>query len=171
MKKAYLILGLNGVGKTTFGRKRAEIEGGVCLSIDDFFYKIVDPQHPDIYSFRCDRLRSAIRWFWMELKKLCEADISPIYIDQLNYFSEHTIKTAGFLENKYDYEVALVEPDSPMWIDIRPLLIDRQKNYDKLRLWAQHIADASNHQVTVEKVLNEIENWRDFTVEDLLKEY
>jgi hypothetical protein len=171
MKKAYLILGLHGVGKTTFGRKRATEENGVCLSFDDFFYNIIDPQNPDIYSFRPNRVRSAIRWFWLQLKMLCETSVSPIYIDQLNYWSEHTIKTAGFLEHRYDYEVELVEPDSPMWTDIKPLLKDKEKHKQELKLWALHIANASPHYVTFEKVMKDIENWKEFTIDDLLKEY
>ena len=96
-KIAHFILGIQSCGKTTFGRARAADEGGVCLSFDDYFYKVINPKHPDQFNFRPKRMTSANRWFWMQLKKLCDAGTNPIYIDQINTMSLHTINTAGFL--------------------------------------------------------------------------
>lgn len=171
-KKAYLILGLNGVGKTTFGRKRAWDEGGLCLSIDEFFYTMVNPDHPNEYSFREDRAKSASRWFWMELKKCCDKGISPLYLDKPHSFAYHTISTVAFLELRYGYDVELVEPDSVIWQQIRSLLNDKDKNVKDLEYWAKRLSDEHRcPYVTFKKIINDMDEWSEFTITDLMAEY
>lgn len=169
--RAYLILGIDGVGKTTFGRQRARAEGGVCLSFSDFFYKILGPDKPTKYSYSESRVKSAGRWFCLELKKLCEEGVNPIYVDQPHSLDRQTINTAGLLELRYEYEVKLVEPDTPFWNTIRPLLNDKDTNREELIHWAHEIADFNPHLVTFEKVILAMDSWRQFTVDELLDAY
>lgn len=169
--RAYLILGINGIGKTTFGRHRAQDEGGVCLSFNDFFYNILEPDKPLKYSYHVARVKSAGRWFCMELKKLCQSGVSPIYVDQPHSFDRQTINTAGLLELRYDYEVKLIEPDTPFWNTILPLLNNKDANREQLIHWAHEIVDFNSNLITFEKVIHAMDSWREFTVDELLDAY
>ncbi len=170
-KIAHLIWGLQSCGKTTLGRARADDEGGVCLSFDDYFYTVINPKQPNKFNFRPNRMASANRWFWMQLKKLCDADTSPIYIDQINVLSPHTINTAGFLAYRYGYKIELVEPTHPLWLAMKPELAKSPRNYDNLLELAQQAVATSEHPVQLKSVVLYMEHWENYTVEDLLDQY
>ena len=170
-REAYLIQGIRGIGKTEFGRRKAEESGGVCLSIEDFFYKIVDHKNPETYSLRTDRYVSSRRWFWIQLKQLCENGISPIYIDQQHKWSRQSINTAGFLDTRYDYYVDLIQPDSEIWNRVRMCLVDKKQHYQELFDLACKIVAKSKHNLTVPQVLKDMDEYKEFTVQDLLSKY
>jgi len=170
-KIAYLIIGLQSCGKTTLGRARAADEGGVCLSFDDYFYTVINPKQPDQFNFRPNRAASANRWFWMQLKKLCDTDTSPIYIDQINILGPHTINMAGFLAYRYGYKIELAEPSHPLWLTMKVELTKESRNYDKLLELAQQAVDTSKKPVQLKSVVFFMEHWENYTVEDLLDQY
>lgn len=173
-KICYLIQGPPTVGKTTFGRKRAEEEGGVCLSFDDFFYKIVNPDEPEVYNFDKRRLRSSTRWFWLQLKDLCDKGVTPIYIDQNNVLQSHTWRTAAFVMERYNYEVELIHPDSPHWQQIRPLLADKETkeaNAQAIKDWAAKLSMMTEHNLTEEKMHERLLKWEEYTLDDLIDQF
>lgn len=170
-KVARLIMGLQSCGKTTFGRACAANEGGVCLSFDDYFYTVINPKQPEQFNFRPKRMASANRWFWMQLKKLCDINTSPIYIDQINILCPHTINTAGFLAYRYGYKIELVEPDHPLWLAMKVELTKVPRNYDRMLELAQQAVDTNLHSIQLKSVVLYMEHWESYTVEDLLDQY
>ncbi len=172
LKKAYLIQGLPSCGKTTFGQQKAAEEGGECLSFDNFFYTVVEPDEPEKYSFDKRRLRSSSRYFWLQLKSMCDKGISPIYIDQLNLWQEHTWRTAAFMVERYAYDVQLIETQHPLWLKVKSLLTDRDSNTEEILAWAHNAVAVNNDQkIDVETMLSHINRWKFYTIEDIYAKF
>lgn len=168
---AYLIQGIVSCGKTTFGRQMAQEHNGVCLSIDDFWYKVHQADKPDEYTFDINRMTSMSRWYWISLKTLADAGASPIFIDQNNLFQGHTWKTAAFLMERYDYDVELVHPNTQVWTTVRKLLKDKEGNADELNKWATKLSARSHQNVPVSKVQQQIVAWTEYTIDDLIEQF
>jgi predicted kinase len=167
-KIAYLVQGLSACGKSTYAKKQAKSEGGVCVSFDDFYYEVVQPEHPDTFTYDKKRNRDATRWFWMQLKKNAETGVSPIYVDQDNVWSEHTWRTAAFLHEQYGYEIRLAEPENPMWEEVKPLLEDKDGNMQELLAWIDKAIALSDKNLSRDKVILQIGRYEPYTVEQLM---
>ncbi len=167
----YLIQGPPYTGKTTYGRKMAANEGGICISFDDYFYTIENPTKPEVYNFNAKKKRSSSRWFWLKLKEAADAGATPIYIDQNNAFQAHTWHTAAFLMERYGYDIELAHPDSPQWRSIRKLLENKEENTLKLAAWSNKLSKDTDKQITPEKMLERFLSWKDYTVDDLIDQF
>jgi len=167
---AYLIQGPPSTGKTTYGRKMADL-GGVCISFDDYFYTVANPTEPEVYNFDAKKKRSSSRWFWLKLKEAADAGTTPIYVDQNNAFQAHTWRTAAFLMERYGYDIELAHPVSPQWSIIRLLLENKEENAQKLAEWSYKLSKDTDKQITPEKMLDRFLNWEDYTVDDLIDQF
>ena len=98
-------------------------------------------------------------------------DISPIIVDRGNGLNPETQEYAAYAV-QHGYQVALAEPDSPWWQELRVLLKYKQYVDDKLfDAWAQKLADATRdtHRVPSATIRHWMKRWRhDVTIEEIL---
>lgn len=166
--KAYLVQGTPAVGKTTFSKTFSANLRGECLSYERFFYEYVEPDKPDVFSFDSRRVISSLRWYWSTLKDMCDRGVEHIVIDQNNFWDDHTVRTAAFLVERYDYELELPHPNHH-WTNIRGLLRDKQNNSDEVRAWASKLGVENTKGYSSDQLFKYMMDYREYTVEELME--
>lgn len=164
----YLMRGLPCAGKSHTARLLSG-EAGIVLETDEFFW-IRDPGIPPRYHYRQELLPAARQWNFERFQKAIAAGTSPIVVDRGNGRNSASRQYALYAI-EHGYRVELREPDSPWWREIRELLRDKVANREKLRRWAERLAEMSlaMHRVPVATIQSWIDAWdANLTVADIL---
>ncbi len=139
-KELIIMRGLPWTGKSY---RAAELVGdGAIFSTDEYFYKILEPDRPDVYSFKRNFLKDAHRWNRVRAQNAVENGVSPIVIDNTNTTISEFLEYAKYAYWQ-DYDIRIEEPTSDRWKEIRPLLRDRRNNKTALRDWARKLEEGS----------------------------
>lgn len=145
--------------KSLLGEYAEEGQNGVVFSTDEYFYKILKPEQPDVYSFNPRFLADAHRWNRVRAQKAIEEGVSPIIIDNTNTTVQEFLV---YVEYAYyqDYEIRIEEPTSPQWAEIRPLLENKRGNKAALKEWAKKLEAGSKETHSVPFFAIERMMWR-----------
>lgn len=169
VKQVYLMRGLPACGKSHMARRLAG-DNGVVLETDQYFYTQVGDD-PVKYDYSDELLPVARQWNFDRFCAAIAQTISPIVVDRGNGLNPETREYAVHAV-EHGYQVALAEPDSPWWLELRVLLKYKQHITDELfDAWAKKLADATRdgHRVPTAIIRNWMEAWRyDLEVEDIL---
>ncbi|MEO8496034.1 MAG: AAA family ATPase [Planctomycetota bacterium] len=168
-KTVYLMRGLPGCGKSHKARRLAGADG-IVLETDQYFYTEVGDD-PASYDYSEGLLPAAREWNLARFRAAIAREISPIVVDRGNGLNRETWEYAAYAVQR-GYQVALAEPDSPWWQELRVLLKYQQHVDGKLLdAWAKQLADATRetHRVPVATIRHWMSRWRhDLTVEDIV---
>lgn len=169
MSKLLIVMrGLPWTGKSY--RAAQLVEGGVIYSTDEYFYKILKPEIPDVYSFNPHFLHDAHRWNRVRAQKAIEEGVTPIIIDNTNTTPSEP-KAYCVYAHCQDYEIRVEEPTSERWIEIRELLQDKRGNKQALKKWAKVLEEGSKSTHSVPAYSIEKMMWRwhcNLTPEEIL---
>jgi hypothetical protein len=143
---------------------------GVILSTDDYWYQVVEPEHPEKYSFDLKLLGQAHHWNQKLASDIMESGCPLVIIDNTNTtISEAKVYAEiGFLN---DYDIQIQEPTSDRWKIIRELLLDKKKNQKELSAWASRLAEGSKgiHNVPATAIEKMMSRWHNnMVVGDLI---
>ncbi len=167
----YLMRGLPSCGKSTRARELAG-EAGVICETDAFFYLQVGDSI-ESYDFDLDLMDEARQWNLQRFSEALQRTASPVVVDRGNGRNPETRQYIT-LAREHNYDVRLVEPDSPWWQELRVLLKYKQfvapELFDK---WADALADRSRstHRVPAKTIRSWMNSWRgDLTVEEIMSD-
>lgn len=167
-RQVYLMRGLPACGKSHTARTLAG-ETGIVLETDQYFYTQVGDD-PGRYDYQAELLDTARRWNFDRFQRAIAASISPIVVDRGNGLNLETKQYAlHAVENGYD--VALKEPESDWWQEIRVLLKYKDVTKEILDQWADRLAKLSRrtHRVPVDTIRRWMRAWKwDLSVDDIL---
>ena len=164
----YLMRGLPSCGKSHMARRLAG-STGVVLETDQYFYTQVGTD-PSKFDYSDELLPAARKWNFERFRAALERDITPVVVDRGNGRNEESRKYAQ-LAVDFGYRLALREPDSEWWQEIRVLLKYKQHTRPVLQEWAKKLAklSRSTHRVPESTILRWMEGWKhDLTVDDIL---
>jgi len=168
-KIVYLMRGLPGCGKSHRARELAGATGRICET-DQFFYTQVG-EDPHSYDFSDSLLDAARDWNFNNFREALSAGVSPIVVDRGNGLNVETQRYAQ-LAVEHDYRVALAEPDSAWWQELRVLLKYKQFVDDRLfDAWAEKLSAVTRdaHRVPAATIRRWMSSWRfDLTVDEIL---
>ena len=167
-KTLILMRGGASSGKSTRARELAG-DNGVILSTDEFWYKMVDPQEPDKYSFKPHLLSEAHLWNQRRAQKYIEEGHPKVIIDNTNIRLFEMMAYVRYSVPQ-DYDLQVAEPTSPHWLEIRPLLHDKRGNRDTLQEWSHKLAKLSEatHNVPAYAIMRMLWNWEEVDETSLL---
>ncbi|QDS86139.1 hypothetical protein EC9_02980 [Rosistilla ulvae] len=160
----YLMRGLPSCGKSTTARRIAGADG-IVIETDAYFQG--EKPGPEHYSFAPDRLETARQWTLDAFRDALAKRISPIVIDRGNGRNPES-KIYAQLADQAGYKIALCEPESPWWNEIRVLMRYRPATDPVLDAWADELSriSRSTHRVSSRT----IRRWMDHWVDDLAVE-
>ena len=161
--------GLPCTGKTFTARRLAGDSGLVCET-DEFFHTQVG-EDPAIYSYDPALMESAREWNFERFREAVERGVSPVVVDRGNGLGLESRRYAEYAR-EHGYRVALAEPESEWWGEIRVLLKYRPYTFPVLRAWAVKLAEMSQstHRVPAEKVWSRMHTWRHgLRIEDIYR--
>ena len=168
-KVVYLMRGLPGCGKSHMARRLAGTDG-IVLETDAYFYTQVGDD-PASYDYSDELLPVAREWNFARFREATAREMSPIIVDRGNGLNPETREYAVHAV-QHGYRVALAEPDSPWWQELRVLLKYKQYVDDKLfDAWATKLGEATRdtHRVPPATIRHWMSCWRhDLTVEEIL---
>ncbi len=167
VKKLYLMRGLPSCGKSYTARRLCG-ETGVVLETDEYFFTQVGSVGS--YDYREDLLPKARAWNLDRCKLAIRQGISPIVIDRGNGLNAETYRYARWAVD-HAYRVALKEPESAWWQEIRVLLKYKDVTREILYQWADVLAEKSRatHRVPADVIRHWMDTWRwDLSVEEIL---
>jgi len=168
-KTVTLMRGLPACGKSHTARRLAGADG-IVLETDEFFYTQVGDD-PASYDYSDALLPTARDWNFARFRDAIAREMSPIVVDRGNGLNPETREYAVYAV-QHGYQVALAEPDSPWWLELRVLLKYKQFVDDKLMdAWAKKLADATRdtHRVPTATIRHWMSRWRhDITVDEIL---
>ena len=160
--------GLPSCGKSRKARELAGLEGIVCET-DEFFE--VESGGKTVYKYDADRLVEARDW---NFQRFCDAATDghfPIVVDRGNGLNLETQRYARFAVD-HGYTVALAEPDSPWWQEIRVLLKYRPYTNPVLDDWADRLTQMNRrtHRTPEKTIRRWMAKWdNDVTVARILR--
>jgi len=171
MKKLVIMRGLPWCGKSTRAKEIAG-EEGLIFSTDEYWYKILKPEKPDVYSFNPRFLEDAHNWNRLRAENAMWNEKPLVIIDNTNTTAKEPLPyvVAGLAA---DYEIVIQEPTCPRWLEIRELLLDKRTNRDELKNWARNLEEGSAETHGVPAFAIERMMWRwdnDLTVAQILAE-
>lgn len=169
VKELVIMRGLPSSGKS-YRAKELAGEIGVVLSTDEYFYKLVEPEFPEKYSFRPNHIGFAHKWNQVRAQKLIEEGHPLVIIDNTNTTPSEPKAYVQYAVAQ-DYTVRFEEPTSPWWLEHAPLFLDKRANKDKLKEFALFLAKKSEESHSVPAWALEKMLWRwvpDITVESVL---
>lgn len=110
-KVVVLVRGLPGSGKSTLANKLAKKNNGVIFSTDNFW--MIDGE----YKFDFKYLSDAHKWNQLNILKALRSSYSYVIVDNTNltWFECEKFVRMAF---DFDYEVAIVEPDTSWKYDV-----------------------------------------------------
>lgn len=136
----YIMRGLPGSGKSTV----AKSYGGIVFASDDFFMK------DGIYQFDFSKLEEARDWNRNRAKIALERGVPKIIADNTNTRAWE-IKPYAILGIKNNYNIILVEPDTPHKWDVEKLAI---LNSHSVPIEAiQKMKERYEHNLTLDQIL------------------
>lgn len=164
----YLMRGLPSCGKSTRAQELAGDKGTV-LETDTFFHTQVG-NSAKRYRYDAARLQEARDWNYARFERAIDANVRSVVVDRGNGLNLETQRYAKYATTS-GYDVALAEPTSPWWREIRVLL--KYKNYTMpvLEEWAEKLArlNRATHRTPARTILRWMKNWRtDVTIKSIL---
>jgi hypothetical protein len=166
-KILFIMRGPPGSGKSSTVMQLVK-DGGQVFSTDDFFGS------GEEYIQRMTQARKLqMMPFYHQLlqEKVMNAmseGVSPIVIDNTNITLEH-MKPYVFAAKYFEYEVRFIEPNSPQWKKIKPLLYFKDK--DKLLALAKELEELNKHGVPAESIYDMLNQWyNDPKITDFFKQ-
>jgi hypothetical protein len=168
-KRLIILRGLPWCGKSTRAQELAG-KDGLIFSTDEYWYKILKPEQPDVYSFNPRFLGDAHKWNRLRAEAAMWAEKPLVIIDNTNTTPSEP-KPYVVAGTAAGYEIAIEEPTCPRWLEIRELLQDKKANKQELKDWAEKLAEGSleSHKVPAFAIEKMMWRWHnDLTVEDIL---
>jgi hypothetical protein len=170
VKKLVIMRGLPWCGKST---RATEIAGneGLIFSTDEYFYKILKPEKPDVYSFNPRFLGDAHKWNRLRAEDAMWHEKPLVIIDNTNTTASEP-KPYVVAGTAASYEITVEEPTCPRWFEIRELLLDKKANKKELKNWAFKLAEGSKESHNVPAFAIEKMMWRwhnNLSVEEILE--
>lgn len=163
-KVLVILRGLPGSGKSSLAAKLKF--SGEVFSTDDFFIENGE------YIFDPYKLNEAHVWNKQRTKQALERGVSPIIIDNTNV-EAWEMAPYILLGKKYDYEIIILEPDTPWKFNVRVLASKNKHKVSKSKI--QKMKEKYQHNITVEKILKSCnflnsKSSEEFSVDDTLNE-
>lgn len=141
-----ILRGLPGSGKSTLALKLKF--SGVIYTTDDFFIK------NGKYDYDPNYLSEAHEWNKMRTKKALEEGLTPIIIDNTNV-EAWEMKPYVLIGKKYNYEIVILEPDTPWKFNVKVLALRNKHHVHKYKI--AKMKERYQHDITVEKILASVE--------------
>lgn len=157
-KKLIIMRGLPWTGKSYRAKELAGTEG-VIYSTDEYWYKINFPDKPDEYSFNPRFLSQAHKWNILRAQKAIEESHPLIIIDNTNTTPSEAKPYVEYAHGQA-YNIAIEEPTSDRWLEIRKLLANRRENKKALKDWAFKLSEGSKETHNVPQWSIERMMWR-----------
>lgn len=172
--RVYLMRGLPSSGKSTTARRLAGLpsgggSGGVVCETDAYFYTQVGT-NPNRFDYRAELMDTARSWNFQRFCEAVDARRSPVVVDRGNALSLETQRYARYAVDA-GYDVALAEPESAHWAEIRVLLRYRHLTEPALDDWADRLAEMNKrtHRVPAATIRRWMSKWKsDLTLDDIL---
>lgn len=143
-KRLILMRGLPFAGKSYRANQiLAENGGGLIFSTDEYWYKMVEPDQPEKYSFKPNYLAHAHYWNQQRCYRAIEMGEPLIVVDNTNTMLKEFCCSYARYALCQDYEVSIEEPTSDRWLEIKALLANKNQNRDKLKEWALKLEEGS----------------------------
>eukprot|EP01102_Stenamoeba_stenopodia_P021045 TRINITY_DN8383_c0_g1_i2.p1 TRINITY_DN8383_c0_g1~~TRINITY_DN8383_c0_g1_i2.p1 ORF type:complete len:1314 (-),score=285.53 TRINITY_DN8383_c0_g1_i2:255-4196(-) len=147
LKKLVILRGASGSGKSTLARELTrDSNDAVILSTDDFFWNPVSKN----YDFNVPALPKAHYWNQMRARIAMESNTSLIVIDNTN-LQAWEAKPYVMLGKEFDYDIEIVEPDTPWRED------------------AEQLVTKSSHGVSIENLMTMLQKKETYTVKQAHK--
>lgn len=117
----YLMRGLPSSGKSYTAQKLTQA-GGIICETDEYFYRGLR-QSPRNYRYSDAQLQTARDWNFERFSQALQSKITPIVVDRGNGLD---VETQRYVKRAiaHGYKPILREPESPIWKELRPLLVD-----------------------------------------------
>ena len=171
----YVMRGIQGSGKSTRAKelleeygKRFSIEGltpeGHIFSADEFFYKILKPEQPDVYNFNPRFLEAAHKWNYLRIQDAMIAKKTPIILDNCNKALWEP-RDVCILALAHDYNVSFHYSQTDWWKEFEE---SPKKEYKRL---AQVFSEKTIHSVpawAIKNVMHSFVPREQFTLESVL---
>lgn len=177
MKKIIFMRGVPNTGKSYWASRLA---GYTVLSTDDYFLNH-NPGHTQpggyVENWSPAKLAEAHAWNQRRASQLMTRGHPQLVIDNTNLRLAHVLPYAQVAIG-HGYQMRILESRSPWWLEIRPLLQDRQANRSLLEDWAVKLAGGftykgqivnNGHGVPAATILNMLLTLEDYTVQDILR--
>jgi hypothetical protein len=150
--------GLPWTGKSYRAKELAGTQG-VIYSTDEYWYKVNFPEKPDEYSFNPRFLSHAHKWNLLRAQKSIEENHPLIIIDNTNTTAAEAKPYVEYAHGQA-YNIAIEEPTSDRWLEIRKLLENRRENKKALKEWALKLSEGSKETHDVPQWAIERMMWR-----------
>jgi predicted kinase len=164
----YLMRGLPSCGKSHTARHLAGETGIVCET-DQFFYTQVGDDL-NRFDYDSERMEEARQWNYRRFVEAVDSGVRPIVVDRGNGLNLETKRYASYAV-QHGYRVAIAEPESAWWQEIRVLLKYKEVTTEILDDWAERLArrNRETHRTPVATIRRWMKKWRhDITVDDIL---
>lgn len=163
--------GLPWCGKS-YSAKELAGDVGKIFSTDEYFYKMVKPDQPDVYNFNPNFLSYAHKWNFMRATFEINLGYPLIIIDNTNTQAKEFCCTYLKYAHYQDYEVEIKEPTTDRWKEISELLKHKRENKKELKKWAEKLAIGSLETHKVPQFAIERMMWRwenDLNIDEVLQ--
>ncbi|GBN83399.1 NEDD4-binding protein 2-like 1 [Araneus ventricosus] len=142
-----VLRGLPGSGKSTLAKKLKS--SGVVCSTDDYFYK------NGKYLFDVSLLKSAHLWNQERTRDLVSKNVTPVIIDNTNTKAWEMLPYVK-MGKDFDYEVIILEPDTPWKFQPQELAIRNKHNVCKEKI--EKMLAQYEHNITLDSIYTPSEN-------------
>lgn len=159
-----IMRGLPWTGKSYRAREIAGSKG-VILSTDDYFYKMVRPDMPNVYTFDPARIAEAHAWNQYRAQAAIACQRSIVIIDNTNTTFDELMPYVKMGIEK-GYRIRTEEPNRPRWHAIKELMADKKRNSLELEDHAERLSRDSEetHRVPAVVIMAMINRWQDFHI-------
>lgn len=147
-KKLYIMMSIPGGGKSTKAKKLAPPEH--ILSTDSFH--MVNGE----YKWKSETMHIAHQWNQSSCEFFMKAGKTPLVIDNTN-LSPKERKPYINLARFYGYDIEIVHPDSPWFLDVLPRLRTKTFTDEDVKLFAEK----NVHSVPEEAIRRMMNNWNE----------
>jgi predicted kinase len=171
MDKTLIIMrGLPATGKS-YRAKELAGDTGLIYSTDEYWYRILKPEQPEVYSFNPHFLSDAHHWNQQRTFRSIERGEPLIIIDNTNVTIE-AIQPYIEYACPQDYKIKVEEPTSPWWLEIRQLLFNKRQNKKEIKEWAIELGEKSKltHKVPAWSIERMMWRW-DAYVQNKIQEF
>jgi len=169
--------GIPGSGKSFTARNILKTYGenlepkNHIFAADDFFYRMVNPDHPEEYNFRPNLLKEAHKWNYLRIQDALINKVDPIIVDN-THKSLWESKDVVLLGIAHSYDIRFEYPTSPWWNEIEEYLTNFRQNKNELRELARLLTEKTTHNIPEHVIWRFMASWvprEEYTVENVLE--